>query len=260
MYQKFLKPFIPRVIFEWYHRGRRWAFGLRRHTQQILPWSKEEANPLRQYFLSNPGRLIHKCDHYFDIYHRHFASYRHKPVTILEIGVYHGGSLQMWKQYFGPQARIVGLDINPVCKQFEEPGIEVVIGSQEDRTFLKTLKERYSQFDIIIDDGGHTMQQQLVTFDELYGHVKEGGIFLCEDLATSYWSEYGGGYHRTETFIERSKELIDEINAWHSKEDRLQPTLFTKETTALHFYDSMLVIEKGAHTAPVSHMTGTPSY
>ena len=85
-------------------------------------------NPLREYFDANPGRLIHKWLHYFDIYHRHFASFREQPITLVEFGVFHGGSLQMWKHYFGPRARIVGVDINPDCESLAEEQIEIRIG------------------------------------------------------------------------------------------------------------------------------------
>src|SRR5688572_18968779 len=80
-------------------------------------------NPLAAYFFANPGRMIQKWHHYFDIYHRHFQSFRGKSPVVLEIGVFQGGSLQMWRDYFGPGAKIVGIDIDPRCMQFEEPGI-----------------------------------------------------------------------------------------------------------------------------------------
>lgn len=101
--------------------------------------SETSGNPLRDYFEANRGRLIHKWIHYFDIYHRHFASYRGRPITLVEFGVFHGGSLQMWKQYFGPQARIVGVDINPDCASLAEEQVEIRIGDQSDREFLRSL-------------------------------------------------------------------------------------------------------------------------
>ena len=87
-------------------------------------------NPLEKYFRSNKKRLIHKWLHYFEIYHRHFERFRGKPVTVVEFGVSQGGSLQMWKHYFGPRARIIGIDVNPDCAMYVEPQIEVLIGSQ----------------------------------------------------------------------------------------------------------------------------------
>lgn len=156
-------------------------------------------NPLEEYFLANKGRLIWKWMHYFEIYHRHFAPYRDKPVTIVEFGVLHGGSLQMWKHYFGRSARIVGVDINPLCQDLEEDQIEIVIGDQDDRNFLRALKEKTGPVDVLIEDGGHQMTQQIATFKEMFPALKSGGIYLVEDLHTSYWEEFGGSYRRPGT-------------------------------------------------------------
>ena len=150
-------------------------------------------NPLEVYFLSNRKRIIHKWRHYFEIYHRHFQRYIGKECVILEIGVSMGGSLQMWKNYFGDKAKIIGVDINPLCKEFEEENIRIFIGSQSDLQFLRELIHTIPKIDILIDDGGHTMEQQIVTFEELFDHINPDGVYLCEDMHTSYWEEYGGG-------------------------------------------------------------------
>ncbi|HPP06685.1 MAG TPA: hypothetical protein PLW88_04900, partial [Syntrophorhabdaceae bacterium] len=134
-------------------------------------------NQLEQYFLQNKGRLIHKWIHYFPIYERHFKQFRNKEINVLEIGVYQGGSLQMWKSYFGEKAKIYGVDINPACKSLEEENIKIYIGSQEDREFLRFLKKEIPLLHILIDDGGHTMRQQICTFEELYDHVVEDGVY-----------------------------------------------------------------------------------
>jgi len=201
-------------------------------------------NDLEKYFTDNKGNYINKWKHYFDIYDKHLSRFRNREVHILEIGVYHGGSLQMWKNYFGHQARIYGVDINPDCKKLEEEQISIFIGSQEDRLFLRSLKNKIPKLDILIDDGGHTMKQQITTFEELYEHIQPDGIYLCEDLHTSYRRKWGGGYKRKGSFIEYSKNFIDYINAWHSQSRKLKVTELTKITYSLHYYLSMLVIEK----------------
>jgi hypothetical protein len=225
----------------------------------VKPETNEE-NPLWEYFLYNKGHLIHKWHHYFDIYNNHFHRYRDQPVTILEIGVYHGGSLQMWKDYFGTQAKIYGLDIDPRCKELEEDQIEIFIGDQANRDFLKELTNKIGPIDIVIDDGGHTMVQQITTFEELFPSISERGIYLVEDLHTSYWEEYGGGYRVNGSFIEFAKGLIDSLNAWHSRDQNLTPNLLTKSITGLHFYDSVLVVEKYPNfSKPNVSMTGKES-
>jgi len=218
-------------------------------------------NDLREYFKNNNGRLIHKYDHYFDIYARYFEKYRSKEIKILEIGISQGGSLQMWKHYFGPQAKIYGIDIDPRCKNFEEDNIEIFIGSQSDREFLKSIKKKIGQVDILIDDGGHTMEQQIVTFEMLFDFVKSDGVYLCEDTHTAYWYGFGGGYRRKSNYIEYTKNLIDQLNAYHSKDKGFEVDEFTRTADSIHYYDSIVVIEKKEHPEPPKHSkTGNPSF
>lgn len=217
-------------------------------------------NDLEKYFRSNTKRLIHKWAHYFEIYDRHFSKYIGKELTILEIGVSQGGSLQMWKHYFGDKAKIFGIDINPQCKQLEEENIKIFIGSQSDRSFLRDIKKKIPTIDILIDDGGHTMRQQIITYEELFSHVSENGVYLCEDLHTSYWLRFGGGYKRKGTFIEYSKNFIDYLNAHHSEQRSLKVNEFTNSVSSLHYYDSILVIEKRKVEKPYHEKTGNESF
>ncbi|MCB0645042.1 MAG: class I SAM-dependent methyltransferase [Saprospiraceae bacterium] len=217
-------------------------------------------NDLEKYFRQNNDRLIQKWMHYFDIYESHFSKYRGKEVHILEIGVSQGGSLQMWKNYFGPKAKIYGIDINPKCKDLEEENIKIFIGSQSDRDFLRKVKSELPPLDIFIDDGGHSMKQQIVSFEELFDHVKSDGVYLCEDLHTSYWLEYGGGHKRKGTFIEYSKNFIDYIHGYHSEQKSLGVNNLTKAIKSAHYYDSILVLEKGIIVKPHDERSGTPSF
>ena len=213
-------------------------------------------NDLEKYFRQNNKKLIHKWIHYFDVYDRHFSRFRDKEMTILEIGISQGGSLQMWKDYFGPKAKIYGIDVNPQCKALEEENIKIFIGSQSDRNFLREIKKSIPQVDILLDDGGHTMRQQIVTFEELFGHIKENGVYLCEDMMTSYWMKYGGGVKRRGTFIEYTKNFIDFLNAHHSEQKALTVNAFTKSVDSIHYYDGMVVIEKKNREKPHDEMTG----
>ena len=127
-----------------------------------------------QFFCEHTGRQIDKWRHYFDIYDRHLAEYRGQAPRVLEIGVDHGGSLQIWKQYFGQGAKIVGIDINPEC-YFQEAGLEIHIGDQANPAFLGALGE----FDIVIDDGSHRIADQQASFIYLWPKTK--GVYLIED-------------------------------------------------------------------------------
>lgn len=213
-------------------------------------------NELEEYFRNNNDKLINKWMHYFDVYDRHFRRFKGKEIVVLEIGVFQGGSLQMWKNYFGDKAKIYGVDINPHCKELEEENVEIFIGSQSDRNFLRKVKQSIPPIDILIDDGGHTMLQQIITFEELFGHVKDEGVYLCEDLHTSYQVFYGGGHKRNGTFIEYSKNFIDYINAHHSEQRGLKVNEFTRSVNSLHYYDSILVVEKHKMQPPTHMRTG----
>lgn len=213
-------------------------------------------NDLQKYFESNQGNMIDKWMHYFDVYDKYFSQYRGKEIVFVEIGIFQGGSLQMWKDYFGPKAKIYGIDINPACKQFEDEQITILIGDQSDKVFLEQVKAQIPSIDILLDDGGHTMDQQINTFEVLFDHIKDGGVFLCEDLHTSYWWQYGGGLRKRGTFIEYSKRLIDDMHAWYSKNSGFQVTKYTQFIRAIHFYDSIVVMEKGKVAEPVRRQTG----
>ena len=214
-------------------------------------------NDLELYFNQNKDRSITKWHHYFDVYERHFSKYRGKEIVLLEIGTFNGGSLQMWKSYFGDKAKIYGMDINPNCKQAEEENITILIGSQSDRKFLRNAIKDIPPIDILIDDGGHTMLQQIVSFEELFDHIKPDGLYLCEDVHTSYWKGYGGGHKRVGTFIEYSKNFIDKLNAYHSRQKSLPVSSFTRSVDSIHYYDSIVVIEKRPKSEPIFSQTGT---
>lgn len=209
-------------------------------------------NTLENYFYNNTGKLITKWKHYFKAYQRHLGRFENTPSVMIEIGVAHGGSLQMWKHFLGPGARIVGVDINPGARAYEEDQIEILIGDQGDPDFLAQLLEVVPRPDIVIDDGGHTMSQQLTTFDAVFPAISERGVYICEDTHSSYWSSFGGGYRRSGTFIEAMKGRVDELNAFHSQDDpaTFAATDFTRTVQSMHFYDSMVVIEKLPREAP----------
>jgi hypothetical protein len=216
---------------------------------------------LIDFFEKHEHRMIHKWMHYFEIYERHFSKFRNQSISLLEFGVLHGGSLQMWKYYFGRQAKIYGADINPRCAELAEDQISILLADQESRESLRNICSTLPPFDIIIDDGGHTMLQQVTTFEEMWGRLKSGGIYLIEDMHTSYWPAFGGAYRAPTNFMEYTKNLIDQLNAWYSVDGSgLTIDGFTRTAFAMHYYDSVLVIEKRAIQAPHARMKGTPSF
>jgi 23S rRNA U2552 (ribose-2'-O)-methylase RlmE/FtsJ len=219
----------------------------------------DQDKDLLKYFEKNQGNLIFKWMHYFEIYERHFSRFRNKEVHIVEIGVFHGGSLQMWRDYFGAKATIYGVDINSECKKFEDERIKILIGDQGDKSFLKALKEECPRIDILIDDGSHFMEHLKTTFEELFPHISENGIYLAEDLHTCYWSDFGGGYKNSNNFIEYTKNLIDHLTAWHSRDpESFRVSDFTRSAYSIHYYDSVVAIEKRKVEPPYPQKTGVP--
>lgn len=195
-------------------------------------------------FLGHRGRTIHKWKHYFPVYERHFARYVNRPLTFIEIGCGEGGSLQMWKRWFGPHAQVVGLDIRPECAAFAEDQIAIRIGDQSDPVFLNSVLAEFGTPDIVLDDGSHVMRHVTASFRTLYPRIASDGIYMVEDMHTAYWDEFGGGYRKPDSFIEVSKSLIDELNAEWSR-GAVERTDFSNETQSIHFYDSIVAFERG---------------
>ena len=210
---------------------------------------------LWRLFLDNHGRVIHKWQHYFPIYERHFSRYVDQQITFLEIGCGAGGSLPMWKKYFGSMATIVGIDCNPECKNFEENNIIVRIGDQGDKDFLQSLIEEFGPFDIILDDGSHIMDDIKTSFLKLYPSVAKNGVYMIEDLHTAYDPSYGGGLKADGSFIEFSKDLIDHLNFIHTKGD-IPVSDFSRTTMSMHFYDSIIAFEKATFMPRIASMVG----
>jgi len=217
-------------------------------------------NPLAQYFLRNRERLLWKWHHYFEIYHRHFQRFRGKSPVVVEVGVFQGGSLQMWREYFGKGTRIVGIDVDPRCLEFADEATTILIGDQADPAFLADVRRRFPHVDILIDDGGHYMVEQIVTFGELYPHLQPNGVYLCEDVHTSYLPRWEGGLRRPGTFIEFSKALVDGLHAWYHLPQGTEMDEFVLGTYSINFYDSIVVIEKRPIAQPRVSQTGKLSF
>jgi hypothetical protein len=214
-------------------------------------------NDLEKFFWNDSDRYIHKWSNYFKYYDRYFDRFRNKNVRVLEIGVYKGGSLQMWKSYFGKDSLIVGMDIDGECLNYVEEGIEVFIGDQGNINDLSALVNKYKNFDIIIDDGSHLTNHQIFTFEYLYDYVNAGGIYLVEDVMTSYWTNW---ITSDITFVEYSKKIIDDLAMYHvingnptciingnstcvENEEPLV-TKYTKSLDGIYFHNSMVFFEK----------------
>lgn len=208
-----------------------------------------------RFFWENTGRAIDKWVHYLPIYERHFAPFRASAVKVLEIGVQNGGSARMWRDWFGPEAVIFGIDIDPACAAAEGDDVQIRIGSQDDPEFLARVVDEMGGLDIVIDDGSHVMHHIHSAFRALFPRLSDGGLYLVEDLHSAYWREFGGGYRAASSFIETAKGLVDDMHVWYHANGQLEAAS-ANTLGALHFYDSIVVIDKQQMTPPRRALTG----
>lgn len=190
---------------------------------------------IREAFDQSPYRSI-KHSSYFAVYDRFLAAYRDRKFTFVEIGVLDGGSLFMWRQYFGPNARIIGVDLNPKAKRWEEHGFEIFIGNQSNSEFWAQFVAEVGEIDVVLDDGGHTFQQQMVTVEALLPVVRDGGLLMVEDTHTSYDREFGGPSRYS--FVEYAKNRVDGINFRSSMLGKREAD---REAWGISFFESFVI-------------------
>lgn len=217
-------------------------------------------NPLYAQFIANrAGPVLDKWPHYFPIYTRHLERFRGRSVKVLEIGVYRGGGLDLLSRYLGPDADLVGLDVDEAAVRAARGRYPVVLGDQADPDTLRALDAEHGPFDIVIDDGGHTMRQQIVSIETLFPLLVDGGVYLVEDCHTSYWPAFGGELAEPGSFIEWSKRRVDDMNSRHHRGiDRT--SVWANDLDGLHAYDSVVVFEKQRRYRSFNEVVGSSSY
>ena len=224
-------------------------------------WKGLSANAFFAFFAANrSGQTLDKWVHYFPIYERHLARYRGTPVRVLEIGVYRGGGLELLRHYLGPEAQLVGIDIDEVAREAVAGRHPVEIGDQEDAGFLRGVAETHGPFDVIIDDGGHTMRQQIASVEALFPMLNEGGTYIVEDSHTSYWPEYADPEPDGPTFIGWLKDRIDDLHAFHHSQSEHLLTPWQTALSGIHVYDSVAVLDREPRWAPFSELSGSSEY
>jgi 23S rRNA U2552 (ribose-2'-O)-methylase RlmE/FtsJ len=193
-------------------------------------------NPLEDYFDAHEqGPGIWKYRHYFDLYHRHLSKYVGREVHVVEIGVFSGGSLRMWRDYFGDRARIYGVDIEPATRAAAGDRIEVHIGDQADPRFWEAFREAVPVVDVVIEDGGHETAQQIATLEGLLPHMRGGGVYVCEDIFRAF-----KGFH---SYVDAMTRHL------HS----LTNEQFLRHVESVHTYPYVTVIEKPERPPPPIH-------
>ncbi len=173
---------------------------------------------------------------YFDIYDKLFSPYVGKEIVFVEIGVLNGGSLFMWRDFFGENARIIGIDFSPLAKKWEASGFEIFIGNQSDERFWDDFKEKIGPIDILLDDGGHTYEQQITTVESMVPAIKDGGLLVVEDTHTSYMKEFGAP--SKQSLISYSKNIVDGMNYRFGLLKTNKP--FEKNIHSVSFFESFV--------------------
>jgi len=192
--------------------------------------------PIYRSFSKSPYKSI-KHSSYFDVYEKLFHRYRDKPVVFVEIGVLNGGSLFMWRDYFGKQAQIIGIDLNPEARRWQEHGFDIFIGDQANPLFWQQIITKYPQIDVVLDDGGHTYEQQIMTTELLKVHIKDGGLIVIEDTHTSYQNGFG---FKSVSFLKYVQKKIDQL---HYRLKSLNKEGNEKDIWNIQSFESFVVFE-----------------
>lgn len=175
---------------------------------------------------------------YTQTYARFFAELQDQPITLLEIGIAAGGSTKLWESFFS-EATLHAIDISPSCRQFATDRTSVHIGSQTDPEFLNSVTASTGPLDVVIDDGGHTMEQHRVSLETLWPHVRPGGLYIIEDLHTAYIEKFGGG--GPDSTMERLKAHVDWMNSGGERGAEIAPGV-----DSVFFARSIAVLTKGS--------------
>lgn len=202
---------------------------------------------LLEMFMNHKKSLVHKFEHHIRIYEELFEPFRGKPVSVLELGVAQGGSLQLWREYFGPEAKILGVDIQGSYHHLKQDNIEVIFANEADPDLPSKVTAKIGEIDILIDDAGHECLDQIAAFENFFPYISDGGIYACEDIHTSYRWTHHGGLKSKYSFVEYMKEMADYM---HIAEFRKQlPEGFKAPASLDHiksitFHRSLLVVRK----------------
>jgi demethylmacrocin O-methyltransferase len=196
---------------------------------------------------------------YTPVYHQLFAHLRDRPVRLLEIGIggyefarLGGASLAMWAEYF-PNGRILGIDV--FAKTLDlGPRVSVSQGSQDDAAFLTRMSAEHGPFDIVIDDGSHVPAQVIASFDVLFPLLADGGLYVIEDVQTTFWPDFGGAPEGGAT-MRLAGAMLEHLN--HAEIQVVQPERqvsdLIKSIRSFRAWHNIFVVEKGDNTEPSNY-------
>ena len=172
---------------------------------------------LQEHYRTEEGKVSDRWQLYLDVYEQLLAADRDRPLSLLEIGVQNGGSLEIWSRYFPNAIKLVGCDINPRCTglHYEDPRIAVIVGDANNDVTEAEVLSACPAYDLIIDDGSHASGDIVRSFARYFQHLRNDGLYIVEDLHCSYWATLEGGLFEPYSSISFFKRLIDVINYEH---------------------------------------------
>ena len=192
-----------------------------------------------------------KIEHgYIKIYEKYFENLRDQKLKILEIGIADGKSLLTWADYF-KNSTIVGIDIHKIDiqkKKLDRDNIEIHQGSQSDGKFINKIINQYGNFDIIIDDGSHLKKDVIKSFHLLFHCLKNDGLYIVEDMQTSYNHFFGGNpfdLKYSNTHMNFFKHLTDTLNYQEIANPFYISNKYDSQITNISFYPWLVFVRKG---------------
>jgi hypothetical protein len=187
-----------------------------------------------------------KVTSYFPVYANLFENLRGTNCTFIETGILDGGSLHMWRNWLGKEARIIGIDLNPEAAKWKEAGFEIYIGDQGDPKFWEACLKQIGKFDVLLDDGGHQSFQQIVTVIEAIKAANDRCLIVVEDTHSCFMNEFSN--HGKYSFLEYCKSATDcilgrafpmypkQFPLFHNKEQ----ISFFKSVLSIQFFTSIV--------------------
>lgn len=177
----------------------------------------EQMPSIAELYQSREGKVSDKWELYLREYERLLSPYRDLPISLLEIGIQNGGSLERWAQYMPNAKSLIGCDINEACRalRYDDRRISVVVGDANAPEIAAQILDHTPAFDIVIDDGSHRSSDIIKSFAKFFPALKEGGVFIAEDLHCSYWKDYEGGLSYPLSAIAFFKRLADIVSHEH---------------------------------------------
>jgi len=210
--------------------------------------------------LNKTGKVSDKWSSYLSYYDKLFLDKKHDRISLLEIGIQNGGSLDTWAAYFKNAVSVIGCDVDVNCCQlcYDDPRIHLIVADCNSVHAYQQITKHCSNLDIVIDDGSHRSSDIIASFLTYFEIMNPGGIYVVEDTHTLYWQDWGGELSNGLNAYIFFKKLIDVVNHqfWHNEmsiekymSDFIHPTRIPSCITdgwieSIEFRNSIITIRK----------------